>query len=153
MFVRDMNSEVKNPKTSKDGLWIFMKGAPERILNRCSKILINGEERLFDDFARKEVTLANDQLGGLGERVLAFARYELEPDFFTKHPAYEFDVKGWKSWKDVQQADPSIKGWFPMFNLTLVGLVSLNDPPRVGVDLAVKKCRDAGIKVIMVTGD
>jgi sodium/potassium-transporting ATPase subunit alpha len=56
MFVRDMNKEVKNPKTSRDGLWIFMKGAPERILNRCSKILINGEVRPFDDFARKEVT-------------------------------------------------------------------------------------------------
>lgn len=40
-----------------------------------------------------------------------------------------------------------------MFNLTLVGLVSLNDPPRVKVDLSVKKCRQAGIKVIMVTGD
>lgn len=40
-----------------------------------------------------------------------------------------------------------------MYNLTLIGLVSLNDPPRVGVDLAVEKCRHAGIKVIMVTGD
>ena len=40
-----------------------------------------------------------------------------------------------------------------MFNLTLVGLVSLNDPPRPGVDLAVQKCKHAGIKVIMVTGD
>jgi P-type E1-E2 ATPase len=40
-----------------------------------------------------------------------------------------------------------------MYNLTLIGLVSLNDPPRVGVDLAVEKCRSAGIKVVMVTGD
>jgi sodium/potassium-transporting ATPase subunit alpha len=40
-----------------------------------------------------------------------------------------------------------------MYNLTLIGLVSLNDPPRPGVDLAVEKCRQAGIKVIMVTGD
>lgn len=40
-----------------------------------------------------------------------------------------------------------------MFNLTLVGLVSLNDPPRPGVANAVKVCQLAGIKVIMVTGD
>lgn len=40
-----------------------------------------------------------------------------------------------------------------MYNLTLVGLVSLNDPPRPRVDHSVDKCRRAGIKVIMVTGD
>lgn len=62
-------------------------------------------------------------------------------------------MRNWKAWKDVQERDPSIPGWFPMYNLTLVGLVSLNDPPRPGVDLAVEKCRHAGIKVIMVTGD
>ncbi len=153
LFVRDMNQEVKNYTEKKDGLMVVMKGAPERILNRCTKILVNGVEQPFDDFKRKEVNEANDQLGRLGERVLAFARYELEPEFYPKDPAYEFDVKGWKKWKDVKERDPAIKGWFPMFNLTLVGLVSLNDPPRPGVDLAVEKCRGAGIKVIMVTGD
>jgi sodium/potassium-transporting ATPase subunit alpha len=153
MFVRDMNSAVRNPTNPKDGLMVVMKGAPERILNRCTKILVNGEERPFDEEARKEVNEANDQLGRLGERVLAFARYELETDYFTKSPQYEFDVKGWKKWKDVKERDTSIKGWFPMWNLTLVGLVSLNDPPRPGVDLAVEKCKHAGIKVIMVTGD
>jgi sodium/potassium-transporting ATPase subunit alpha len=53
----------------------------------------------------------------------------------------------------VKELDPSIKGWFPMWNLTLVGLVSLNDPPRPGVAYSVEKCKLAGIKVIMVTGD
>jgi sodium/potassium-transporting ATPase subunit alpha len=153
MFVRDMNKDVKHPKNASEGLMLVMKGAPERILNRCSKILINGEEKPFDASARKEVNDANDQLGRLGERVLAFARYDLESDIYTKTPGYEFDVKNWKSWSSVKERDSSIKGWFPMYNLTLVGLVSLNDPPRVGVDLAVEKCRHAGIKVIMVTGD
>ncbi len=60
MFIRDMNKQEKDPKNTKDGLWVFMKGAPERILNRCSKILINGEERPFDEKARKEVNEAND---------------------------------------------------------------------------------------------
>lgn len=40
-----------------------------------------------------------------------------------------------------------------MWNLQLVGVVSLNDPPRPQVDISVKKCKKAGIKVIMVTGD
>jgi len=44
-------------------------------------------------------------------------------------------------------------GAFPKHGLTLVGIVSLNDPPRLNVDLSVDKCRSAGIKVIMVTGD
>lgn len=40
-----------------------------------------------------------------------------------------------------------------MHNLTLVGLVALNDPPRVSVGYSVSVCRNSGIKVIMVTGD
>lgn len=40
-----------------------------------------------------------------------------------------------------------------MNNLTLTGLISLNDPPRPNVDKSVAICRGAGIKVIMVTGD
>ena len=75
MFVRDMNESVKNPTSVEDGLMLVMKGAPERILSRCSKILINGEERDFDDAAKNEVNAANDELGKLGERVLAFARF------------------------------------------------------------------------------
>ena len=42
---------------------------------------------------------------------------------------------------------------FPLENLCFVGLMSMIDPPRAAVPDAVSKCRSAGIKVIMVTGD
>lgn len=153
LYIRDMNTRNKNPSNKKENLTVFMKGAPERILSRCSKILVQGVEREFDEDMRREVNQANDTFGGLGERVLAFARCELDPAIFSKDPAYQFDVKNWKNWKDVKSRDPSIKGWFPMFNLTLVGIVALNDPPRIGVPRSVNICKQAGIKVIMVTGD
>ncbi len=56
-----------------------MKGAPERILSRCSKILIDGNEVDFDDDYRGLVNFANDSFGKMGERVLAFAKCELDP--------------------------------------------------------------------------
>jgi magnesium-transporting ATPase (P-type) len=86
------------------------------------------------------VNKANDKFGKMGERVLAFAKFELDPHIFKKDPGYQFDVNNWKKWMDVKVRDPSIKGWFPMYNLTLVGIVSLNDPPRVTVPYSVKIC-------------
>lgn len=84
---------------------------------------------------------------------MAFARIQLDPSVYPKDPPYQFDIKGWKKWMTVKDRDDTIPGWFPMHNLTLVGLVSLNDPPRHRVDHSVSICRQAGIKVIMVTGD
>jgi magnesium-transporting ATPase (P-type) len=74
-----MSKDNNNPENDESGLCIFMKGAPEKILNRCSKILIRGEERDFDDELREEINAANDSFGKMGERVLAFAKYKLNP--------------------------------------------------------------------------
>jgi len=152
MFIRDME---QSPRDNKN-LCIYMKGAPERILSRCSKILINGQEVEFTKEQLDRVQKANSDFGKLGERVLAFARCELSPDKFPKE-SYQFDVRNWKKWGlkgDSKYADyQAEQGAFPMHDLTLVGVVSLNDPPRPRVDLSVNKCRSAGIKVIMVTGD
>jgi sodium/potassium-transporting ATPase subunit alpha len=88
----------------------------------------------------------------MGERVLAFSRLKLDPSVFGKD--YEFGMSNWKVWnEDYKVYTPAIQGWFPMWNLQLVGLVSLNDPPRPSVDISVTTCKRAGIKVIMVTGD
>lgn len=74
-----------------------MKGAPERILSRCNKMLVDGEEVEFTQELKDEVNQANSDFGKLGERVLAFARYRLPSDKYKKGQ-YKFDVKTWKNW-------------------------------------------------------
>ncbi|KAL3985493.1 Potassium-transporting ATPase alpha chain 2 [Acanthocheilonema viteae] len=115
---------------------LVMKGAPERILDRCSTIMIKGEIHSLDEERRKRFEEAYLQLGGMGERVLGFCDYRLDS---TKYPrGYEFNVE------EVN---------FPVEGLCFIGLVSMIDPPRAAVPDAVAKCRSAGIKVVMVTGD
>merc|ERR1719194_123592 len=113
-----------------------MKGAPERILQRCSTIVIDGTERPLTEDWKNAFETAYMELGSLGERVLGFCDYMLPAD---KYPSgFPFDAE------DVN---------FPLEGLRFVGLMSMIDPPRAAVPDAVSKCRSAGIKVIMVTGD
>jgi len=155
LIIRDMNPAVTNPTETKDNLTIFLKGAPEKVLKRVSKILLtnktNGEqyEGPYDAGAKYETEAANDRFGLMGERVLAFARMDLHPTEYNK--SFQFDTRDWANWDMKDDMHPA--GWFPMTGLTLVGLISLNDPPRPKVDVSVNKCRAAGVKVIMVTGD
>lgn len=113
-----------------------MKGAPERILDRCSTIFIGGKEKVLDEEMREAFNNAYLELGGLGERVLGFCDMLLPSDRFPKN--FMFDVD-----------EPN----FPLSGMRFVGLMSMIDPPRAAVPDAVTKCRSAGIKVIMVTGD
>merc|ERR1712226_91212 len=115
---------------------LVMKGAPERILDRCSNMMINGNVEPLDNKRKAEFNEAYEYMGGLGERVLGFCHLWLDEE---KYPVgYTFDT-------DSEN--------FPMNDLTFVGLISMIDPPRAAVPGAVEKCRSAGIKVIMVTGD
>lgn len=118
---------------------ICMKGAPERILERCSTMLINGQSVAIDQQLRDQFNEAYLELGGLGERVIGFCDLELPADRFPN--GFKFNGES--------EADVN----FPLNNLRFVGLISMIDPPRAAVPDAVAKCRSAGIKVIMVTGD
>ena len=109
---------------------LVMKGAPERIVDRCSTILIDGAEQELDQHWKDAFNTAYLDLGGLGERVLGFCDYNLPPDQYP--PNYEFVAE-----------DEN----FPLTGLRFVGLMSMIDPPRAAVPDAVAKCRSAGIKV------
>merc|ERR1719186_1241390 len=72
----------------------------------------------------------------MGERVLGFCHSFLDKEKFPKGFAF-----------DNEEVN------FPLEGLTFVGLMAMIDPPRANVPEAVEKCKSAGIKVIMVTGD
>merc|ERR1712038_1446865 len=126
------DTEDKNDKR----YLLVMKGAPERILDRCSTIVIDGEEKDLTDEWKDAFNDAYMELGGLGERVLGFCDFMLDEEQYP--PGFAFDAD------EVN---------FPLEGLRFTGLMSMIDPPRAAAPDAVAKCRSAGIKVIMVTGD
>ncbi|KAK1944316.1 Sodium/potassium-transporting ATPase subunit alpha-4 [Phytophthora citrophthora] len=112
---------------------VFMKGAPEVIVKRCSTILSQtGEEFPMNEALMCEFTQAYERFGAKGRRVLALATRRFQST----------------SSKFSEEEDN-----FPSEDLCFVGLIAIMDPPRDDVPEAISKCKDAGIKVFMVTGD
>jgi sodium/potassium-transporting ATPase subunit alpha len=108
----------------------FSKGAVEHILPQCTGILMRDEIVVMDDRLRREVLRAGDALMDRGLRVLAFAHRDMKggPD-------------GSAGPGDVEK------------DMTFCGLMGLEDPLRPEVPGAIRQCAEAGIKVIMITGD
>ncbi|CAH7688077.1 hypothetical protein PPACK8108_LOCUS22980 [Phakopsora pachyrhizi] len=124
-------------KTHENGdLTLYLKGAPERVLARCSHILVNGDAVPISEEVRCAYDEAYQYMASRGHRVIACAQLLLAADKFPKD--FQFSKK-----------DENC----PTENLCFVGLISLEDPPKHGVREAVGKLRSAGIKVVMVTGD
>jgi len=126
-------------KTENSVNCTFIKGAPEKIWSLCSHVSVNGTPQPIDAEWRKKFAEVNLKFGNGGERVLGFAKMHLPKDKFPED--YQFNCK------NVTDNN------FPMAGFVFSGLVSLIDPPRDAVPFSVLKCKTAGIKVIMVTGD
>jgi len=124
------SSETKRMSTihqDSGGFLMCVKGAPESLLSRCGKILTRNGERDLAVKDRDEIANRAAAMAHEALRVLglAYRRLEAVPD-----PASEPDRE-----------------------LVWVGLVGMMDPPRDEAPAAVRQCRLAGIRVIMVTGD
>ena len=130
--------EQEGPDKDSLPLLLMVKGAPERVLAMCTSVLENGQAVPLTPDLRNEMEGINETLARRGERVLAFAHLELPRDKFP--PGFHFDA----------DSDPKN---FPITGLTIVGFMSLIDPPREGVKHAIEQCNTAGIRVYMVTGD
>jgi Ca2+-transporting ATPase len=109
-------------------LVVLSSGAPENVLAKSSKILLQGEEVAISDALRQEVTGNIDEMAQSGERLLAFGYRKLPADSKLKE-------------NSIEQ------------NLVFVGIVGFIDPPRKEVKGAIQTCQKAGIKVVMITGD
>jgi len=107
------------------------KGALETVLPTCGGVLARGEAGPLDEKAKAAITGTYARMAGKGLRVIAFAFKTMDG---TSDPR--------------RAADSMVES-----GLVFAGLIGLEDPPRPGVSDAVIKCRDAGIKVVMMTGD
>lgn len=109
-----------------NSLVLLSSGAPEKILEKSNRILLLGEETPLTEEERKKIFNVIDQMAENGERLLAFGYRRI-----TQNTA-----------KDDLEND-----------LIFVGIVGFIDPPREGVKDAIGICHEAGIRVIMITGD
>lgn len=113
---------------------LIIKGAPEKVLERCS---FHGSGEPITPEILSDIEDANAEVAENGERVLAFAELLL-PDIPHGFQFVTDESEGFN---------------FPCTGLRFVGMASIEDPPRDEVPPAVTCCHEAGIKVIMVTGD
>jgi Ca2+-transporting ATPase len=107
---------------------MFTKGSPELVLERCTHIQQDNQPQPITTEQRQQILEYNNQLASRGLRVLGFANKNL-----TELP------------KDSEDKAET--------NLTWLGLVGMLDAPRPEVREAVEKCRAAGIRPVMITGD
>jgi Ca2+-transporting ATPase len=117
-------------KTPEGKLFAYVKGAPEIVLERCSHILKNNEAKKLSARERKIILEMNEKMASEALRVLGVAYKEL-----SDNAAEKFD-------------DESLE-----MNLVFVGLMGMIDPPREEAKEANRKCQEAGIKTVMITGD
>lgn len=107
----------------------FVKGAPREVLQLCTQIEIHDQILPLDQALRAEIIAANDEYARNALRVLAVARRSL-PQKFGTYTAETIER-----------------------DLTFLGLIAMMDPPRPEVEAAIRTCRQAGIRIVMITGD
>jgi P-type Ca2+ transporter type 2C len=115
-----------------DKVTVYLKGAPETVLNFSSHRRKNGDTQRLDEPGRQEVLDTSTAMAGEALRVLGAAYQEIEPGQVEQVKAEIQDGKG---------------------SLVFLGLYGMMDPARPEVEGAVEQCKRAGIRVVMATGD
>jgi Ca2+-transporting ATPase len=124
-----MTMVFSRKRPNYEEIWAFMKGSPGIVLDLCTYVMI-GEKRVpLTAEIRQQIVDNNSQLASKAFRVLGIAQKELSNDI-------------------VEFTEESVEK-----EMTFIGLIAMIDPPRLEVEEAIRKCKDAGIRIIMITGD
>ncbi|MBI4919460.1 calcium-translocating P-type ATPase, SERCA-type [archaeon] len=125
----EFSSERKRMTTInsfKDNKVAFTKGAPEIVLELCTKILVNGKIERLTRPEKLKIIQRNEEFAKQALRVLGFA------------------YKPLSSKEDLESCEK---------DMIFVGLQAMIDPPRAEAKESIRECKEAGIKVLMITGD
>ena len=126
----DSNRKLMSTVNGKDGKYIvYTKGGLDEILRKCDSYLYKGSVRHnLSDYA-EWIRTNNEHMANEALRVLAFAYKEID------HVPSKYEMENLES------------------GLTFIGMIGMIDPPREEAKKAVEKCKHAGIKTVMITGD
>lgn len=119
-----MSVVVEDKKKGESNLHVYSKGAPEILLDKCNRILINGEIKELTEEDKNRILEQNSYFANDALRVLAFAH------------------------KQTTSINEHIEN-----DLIFIGLQAMTDPPHPEIEGVLKSCALAGIRVIMITGD
>ncbi|MFC1872228.1 cation-translocating P-type ATPase [Chloroflexota bacterium] len=114
---------------AKNSRATYVKGAPERLLSLCRSYLKNGRAEELTEAIREDILKETEAMADDAMRVIATAYAEMPEGYDGLD-------------------DNALRG-----NLVFAGLSGMSDPPREEAKEAIKLCREAGIKVVMITGD
>ncbi len=117
-------------RKSPHSMMVYEKGAPDVLLEDCSKIFDNGVTRVITEKDKEEILEKNAEFARSALRVLGFACRVLGNESLVQYDSSAIER-----------------------DMVFVGLLAMMDPPRPEAKLAVENCRKAGINVVMITGD
>lgn len=124
-----MSMIYERKRPAKKDIYAFMKGSPQSVLECCTHILIDDNTVPLTGELKQQILEKNSELASQAFRVLGVAQRILPKNM-------------------VEYTEASVEK-----EMIFLGLVGQVDPPRQEVQAAVAKCKNAGIRIIMITGD
>ncbi|MCK5413168.1 MAG: cation-transporting P-type ATPase [Candidatus Pacebacteria bacterium] len=121
-------------KSDSDNYEIYVKGAPEEIINRSRYVLIEGKKKKMTEENLKFLKKNQEDLSKKGLRVLGVAFKNVEDENISE--------------KFIEENDDELVN-----DLIFVGLIAIKDPIRMEAKKTIELARDAGVGIVMITGD